>query len=303
MLNFNQLRAFYEVAKTQNVRQASKRLFVSQPAVSNQIKAFEESCGLNLFKRRGRRIIITDMGRILLNHCHALFDLEKVIEKDIQGFHNLQIGVLKVGTVKAFAQYILGRYINRFHSLYPSITFALNEGSSHEIGSSLLRFENEIAIIGKVPDLNGIDFMPFFTERIVLFALPDHPLAAKGQGIRFNDLKGQPIIMKHAGSGARHVLDAAFSRHGFAPNILLETDNVGFIRQIIQQGECVAFLAETAFDAEFNNEGFRMIPILDEEINLEVKIAYLAGQPLSPAASAFLELILEETKPIPSADQ
>jgi len=80
MLNFNQLRAFYEVAKTQNVREASKRLFVSQPAVSNQIKSFEESCALSLFKRQGKRIIITDIGRMLLNQCHALFESAPPVE-------------------------------------------------------------------------------------------------------------------------------------------------------------------------------------------------------------------------------
>jgi len=295
MLNLNQLRAFYEVAKTQNVRQASKRLFVSQPAVSNQIKMFEESCGLNLFKRQGRRIIITDIGRIFLNRCHALFDLEKVIENDIQEFHNLQIGVLKVGTVKAFAQYILGRYVNRFHSLYPGIKFSLDEGNSHEIGMSLLRFENEIAIIGKIPGLNGVEFLPFFTERVLLFARQDHPLVKKKQGIRFDELKGHPIIIKHTGSGTRHVVDAVFFRHAFPPHIMLETSNVGFLRQIIEQGECAAFLAETEFNKEFNTEDCRMIPIIDEEINLEVNIAYLEGQLLSPAAKAFLELVTRDS--------
>ena len=296
MLNFNQLRAFYEVAKTQSVRQASKKLFVSQPAVSNQIKAFEEFCGLSLFKRQNRRIVITDIGRMLLNQCHTLFEFEKVIEKDIQGFHNLQLGVLKVGTAKTFAQYILARYLDRFHSLYPSITFALDEGSSREIGMSLLRFENEIAVIGEMPDLKGLRFIPLSTEKIVLFAAPDHPLAGKEHGITFDELKGRPVIMERAGSGARHVVDETFSRHGFAPQILFETGNVGFIRQIIEKGECAAFLAETTFIKEFSKEGFRMIPILDEQISLEVKIAFLEGQPLSPAAKAFLELITGESK-------
>ena len=182
MLNLNQLRAFYDVAKTQSVRQALTKLFVSQPAVSNQIKAFEEFCGLSLFKRQNRRIVITDIGRILLNHCHTLFDFEKVIEKDIQGFHNLQIGVLKVGTVKAIAQYILARYLDRFHSLYPSITFALDEGCSREIGMSLLRFKNEITVIGEMSDLNGVRFIPLCTEKIVLFAAPGHPVIPRGRG-------------------------------------------------------------------------------------------------------------------------
>jgi len=296
MLNFNQLRAFYEVAKSQNVREASKKLFVSQPAVSNQIKSFEEFCSLSLFKRKGRRIVITDMGRRLLNQCHALFDLEKGIEKEIEGLRNLQIGVLKVGTVKIFAQHILARYINKFHSLYPNVTFSLDEGSSREIGMSLLRFENELGIMGKVPGLNGIEFLPLFTENVVFFAAQDHPLSVKKQGIRFHELKGQSIVMRQLGSGTRYTIDQVFARHGFAPNILLETGNVGCLKQIVNQGECVAFLPETAFIGEFKNERFRKIPIIDEKISMEVKIAYLKGQPLSPAADAFLKLLMEDSK-------
>ena len=296
MLNFNQLRAFYEVAKTQNVREASKKLFVSQPAVSNQIKSFEESCGLSLFKRQGKRLVITDIGLMLLNQCHILFDLEKNIEKDIQGLHKLKIGVLKVGTSKAFAQHIIARHISRFHFLYPNITFALDEGSSKEIGKSLLRFENELAIIAEVTDLNNVEFIFLFKEKIMLFAPTGHPLVAKKKGIRFHELKGQPIVMRDKGSGTRYVVEQAFSRHGLTAHTLLETGNVDCIKQMVDQGECVAFLAEIALAEELKNKRFQMIPIIDEELNLEVKIGYVKGQQLSPAAKAFLKLVVEDSK-------
>ena len=296
MLNFNQLRAFYEVAKLQNVKEASRILCVTQPAVSNQIKAFEEFCDLSLFKRHGRRQIITDMGRILLKHCHILFDLERQIEKDIKGLHDLQIGVLKVGTSEVFAQYLIAPYIDRFHSSYPNITLVLDEGNSKEIGMSLLRFENELGIIAKVPDLNGVELIPLFKEKIVTFASPDHPLAGKKQGIKFHELKEQPVIMKDPGSGTRHVVSRAFSRHGLAPHTLLETSNVGVIKQVVNQGESVAFLAEGTLIEEFKNKRFRMVPIIDEKLHLEVNVAYLKDQPLSPAANAFLKLLVADAK-------
>lgn len=296
MLNFNQLRAFYEVAKLENVREASKILCVTQPAVSNQIKSFEEFCDLTIFKRPGKRLILTDMGRMILKHCHILFDLEKKIENDIKALHNLQIGVLKVGASKVFAQYLMTPYIDKFHTSYPKITFVLDEGNSRDIGMSLLRFENELGIIARVPDLNGVEFLPIHNFKIVLFASPDHPLAAKSQGIRFHELEGQPIIMKDKGSGARHVVSEVFSRHGLTPNTLLETSNIGVIKQMVSQGECVAFLTEGAVIEDIKNKRLRIIPIIDEEIHVEVIIAYLKDQPLSPAANAFLELIVGNEK-------
>ena len=144
------------------------------------------------------------MGRMILKHCHILFDLEKKIENDIKALHNLQIGVLKVGASKVFAQYLMTPYIDKFHTSYPKITFVLDEGNSRDIGMSLLRFENELGIIARVPDLNGVEFLPIHNFKIVLFASPDHKLAAKSQGIRFHELEGQPIIMKDKGSGAKN---------------------------------------------------------------------------------------------------
>lgn len=296
MLNFNQLRAFYEVAKLENVSKASRILCVTQPAVSNQIRSFEEFCELSLFKRQGKRLRLTDMGRMILKHCYILFDLEKKIENDIRSLHDLQIGILKVGTSKVFAQYLMTPYLEKFHTSYPKITFVLDEGNSRDIGMSLLRFENELGIIAKVPELNGLEFLPLRKDKIVLFASPNHPLTAKSQGIKFQELQGQPVIMKGTGSGTRHVISEVFSRQGLTPNILLETSNIGVIKQMVNQGECVAFLTEGAVIEEIKNKRLRIIPIIDEEIHVEVIIAYLKDQPLSPAANAFLELFVGNEK-------
>lgn len=296
MINFNQLRAFYEVAKLENVREASKILCVTQPAVSNQVKAFEEFCGLNLFKRQGKRLIITDMGRILLKQCHTLFDLEKNIEKDIKSLHNLQIGILKVGASKAFVQYLISPYLEKFHTSYPNITFILHEGDSREIGMSILRFENELGIIAKLPDMNGIESEPISNWEIVLFASPDHPLAKKKRGIHFKELEGEPIIMNGKGSGTRHVVNQAFSRHGIVPNTLLETSNIDVIMQMVNQGECISLLTEGAVTRGAKDKPMQIIPIIDEKLNLEVVVTFLKDQPLSPAAKAFLKILKENTE-------
>jgi len=293
MLNFNHLRTFYEVAKLENVRAASEKLFISQPAVSKQIKSLEDFCGTNLFKRQGRRIVLSDFGRMLMNKCSAIFDLERDIENFIKAFRDLKIGVLKVGTAREFAQFTLAEHIRKFHSLYPGITFSLEEANSKEIAMRLLRLENEIGIISRVPELKQLEFIPFFTEKIVLFASPKHPLTTKEQGINFHDLKGQPLVLKPKQSGTRAALDKTFCRHGFKPHIFIETSNPECIKQIVDQGDCLAFMALSSLIHEFQKGRFRMIPIINEEINMDVTVAYLRDQPLSPSAKAFIKLLLD----------
>jgi DNA-binding transcriptional LysR family regulator len=80
MINLNQLRAFYQAAKCQNVSVAAQQLFVSQPAVTAQIKLFEDSCGLRLFKKKGRHLYLTDEGKTLFNYARKIFEYERKIE-------------------------------------------------------------------------------------------------------------------------------------------------------------------------------------------------------------------------------
>lgn len=300
MINFNHLKVFYEVAKSQKIVEASKRLCVTQPAVSTQIKLFEESCNLCLFKRNGRRILLTKSGHILLQLCHQFFDLGKKIEDSIKDLQEAKIGILEFGTTKTGVRYLLPPYINTFHALYPDVKFILDEGDSREMARSLLKFQNELVVVSKVEELNGVKYEPFLKERVLLFASPDHPLAKKKKGILFHELEGQSIIMRDTGSGTHEIVKEAFLRRGMKPHMLLEISNVDCIKQIVEKGKDLSFLVNFALEEELMKGSFRIIPIIDETFYLDIYIAYLDDQPLSPAAKAFLN-ILRGSERIPNS--
>lgn len=293
MINFNQLRVFYEVAKSQKIIEASRRLCVTQPAVSAQIKFFEESCNLCLFKRNGRRIMLTKSGYILLQLCHEFFDLGREIEDSIKDLQEVKIGILEFGTTKTCVRYLMPPYINTFHELYPDVKFILDEGDSREMGRSLLKFQNELVLVSKVEDLKGVKYEPFFKEKVLLFASPDHPLAKKKKGILFHELEGQSIIMRDTGSGTHEIVKEAFVRRGMTPHMLLEISNVDCIKQIVEKGKDLSFLVHFALEEDLMKGKFRIIPILDENFYLDIYIAYLKDQPMSPAAKAFQKILTE----------
>jgi DNA-binding transcriptional LysR family regulator len=97
MLNFNQLRVFYYAAKNLNFTAAANDLFITQPAVSAQIKSFEAFCNLKLFKKRGRRVYLTDEGRSLFEYAAKVFKYEKEIENVIDDMRELKRGILSLG--------------------------------------------------------------------------------------------------------------------------------------------------------------------------------------------------------------
>jgi DNA-binding transcriptional LysR family regulator len=105
---------------------------------------------------------------------------------------------------------------------------------------SLVALKNEVAIIAKAAEDSAVSFIPFSQEELVLIMAPSHPLAKK-DAVSVRELAGEPIIMKEAGSGTRLKVNRLFEQHGCTLNILMETSNAEFIKQLVQQGERPCF--------------------------------------------------------------
>lgn len=290
MLNFSQLRAFWEAARAGTYSRAAAALFVTQPAVSAQIKALEQTLGLKLFRKMGRQMVLTEAGSELLQYVRRVFELEREIESVVEQMHKLQRGVLKVATTKTYARYLMPWIMGRFHAAYPGIKIILDEGSSLEMCKSILESRNELGVLAKVEELKKVEFIPFQEEKIVLFTSPSHYFAQKGS-ICFQDLDGQPIIMKERGSGTHAIVARCFARHGITPNVLVETSNTDFIKDMVRKGEGVSFLVRQAVEQEIKEGKLKVIEIKDEDLILPVFIVLRDSERLSPSARAFLEIL------------
>ncbi len=287
MLNFNQLRVFYNVAKHLNFTRAAAELFISQPAVTAQMKAFEEYCGFKVIKKLGRKNWLTDEGKTLFAYASDVFGLERNIEGVIEDMRQLKRGVLRIGTTKAYARYFMPLMLSTFHSKFPNIKIELNEGSSHEMALSLLEFRNEVAVIAKTGDVEGLRYIPFSQEEMVLIAAPNHPFTQKS-AIDVRRLAEVPFIMKDRGSGTRKLVDELFKRKSCEPDILMEVSNSEFIKELVHRGDGVSLLVHETVAAEIEAGKLAAVPLKNEEIYLDVSICYLADQHLSPSARAFV---------------
>jgi len=290
MLNFNQLRVFYHAAKNLNYTAAANELFITQPAVTFQMKAFEEFCNLKLFKKRARRLFLTDEGRALLEYAEKIFKYEKEIENAIEDMRELKRGVLSLGTTKAYARYFMPLMLSTFHEKYPKIKIQLNEGSSLEMTYSLLDFKIEVAVVAKAGELPEVDFFPFSKEEMAVIVAPGHPFTKK-RSIAFKDLANEPFIMKEKGSGTRKLVEELFLNTDCTPDILMETSNTEFIKQLVQRGEGISFLVKEAVAAEIEEKKLAQVALKGRTPYLDVSIAYLKGQVLSPPARAFVDTL------------
>ena len=291
MLNLNQLRVFYYAAKNLSFTAAAGELYITQPAVTAQIKSFEEFCSLKLFKKKGRQIYLTDQGQSLYTYAAKIFEYEKEIEHVIDDMRELKRGVLSLGTTKAYARYFMPMMITTFRRNYPNIKIQLNEGSSLDMTHSLLDFKIEVAVIAKAEDNPGVNFFPFSREEMAVILPRSHPLAKK-KAVTFRDLATVPFIMKEKGSGTRKLVEELFGAEQCTPDILMETSNTEFIKQLVQRGEGVSLVVKEAVAVELKEKKLTSVPLKGPRVYLEVSIAYLKDQVLSPPARAFVDTLI-----------
>ena len=294
MLNFNQLRAFHCAAKHLSFTVAAKTLFVTQPAVTAQIKALEERLDLKLFKKKGRSIYLTEEGKALFEHTRKIFKYEKEIESAVDDLKELKRGILRIGTTKTYARYFMPSMLSSFHKDYPHIKIHLDEGSSSDMIDSLIDVRNEVAVVAKTTDTPEVKFIPFSQEELVVIASIHHPLA-KRKSVSPQDLAQEPFIMKEKGAGTRRRVTMLFDQHHCTPTILMETSNNEFIKQLVERGDGISILVKACVARELEAKKLVTIPLTGQRIYLDINFAYLKDQPLSAPARAF-ETVLKKLR-------
>lgn len=291
MLNLNQLRAFYEVAKSLNFSIAAENLFVSQPAVTKQVRLFEEFCNLKLFNKKRGKIFLTDEGRKIFVYASHIFDLERQLEETISGLLNLKQGSLRIGTTKTYARYFIPILLKQFRKSFPDIIVELDEGSSLEMGNSLLDFKNSLAIVARVEDNPDISFIPLMLEEVVLITAPNYHLVKRGE-VQFKDLNGEPIVMKEIGSGTRKLVEQLIRSAKVKLDVIAQTSNMEFIKQLVKQKQAISFVVKSSVLAELSKGELISIPVRPKKLLLEIFIAHLRDYELPNTAKAFLDYLL-----------
>lgn len=288
MINLNQLRAFYQAARHMNFSTAARKLFITQPAVTAQVKLFEDYLELKLFKKKGGKLYLTDEGKTIYEYAQKLFEYEREIENAVEEIKKLGRGTLRLGTARTYARHFMPFLISHFRECYPQIKIRLDEGSSQDMIQSLLDLRNELAVVANTKEPADICFTSFSQEELILILPPDH-LLAKKKAVSFEELTDEPIIMKETGSGTRRLVNELFAKNGYSPKVLMEMSDAEMIKLLVQHGEGISFLLREAVARELKEKKLASVPLKGPKMFLDVSVGYLKNQPLSPPAQAFLD--------------
>ena len=291
-LNLNHLRIFYHCAKHRTFSEAAEVLFLSQPAVTMQIKQLESHLGMDLFHRHSKTIKLTEIGDMLFEYTQRIFELTESAENAVKELKNLKTGNLRIGSVHIYARLMMPSLILDFQLQHPGIRVFLDEGSSDDITQSLIDYKNELGLISaKTSSYTQLEVIPLFQRELVLILAGSHPLNRKDK-ICLADLADEPLIVQRKGAISRESILHKYQEAGIVPPILIEARNYEFIIEQVQAGKGISFISAWGFKDQLERGTLKMRTLAEGPFLINVDIAHLKKRALSPAARAFMDLLL-----------
>jgi len=251
-MNFQQLRIIRETVKCNyNLTDVGNALFTSQSGVSKHIKDLEDELGIELFLRKGKRLLgLTDPGKELLTIVERMLIDTKNIKLLAEQFSQSDKGQLTVATTHTQARYVLPQIVSSFKKEFPKVHLALHQGSPKEISELLLNGEADLAIatesLSQIPEL--VSF-PFYSWHHTVIVPKGHPLE-KIKNLNIEDLAEYPVITYHEGFTGRKLIDEAFSKANIAPDIVMSALDADVIKTYVELGLGIGIIASMAYQKE-----------------------------------------------------
>jgi len=290
-MNFQQLRIIRETVRQNfNLTEVANALFTSQSGVSKHIKDLEDELGIELFVRKGKRLLgLTDPGRELVEIVGRILLDAKNIKGLADQYSNREQGQLTVVTTHTQARYALPQVITLFKRDYPKVHLKLHQASPTEIVTMLLDGQADIGIateaLAEVPEL--VSF-PYHTWHHSVIVPVGHPLESV-QPLTLEAIAEYPVITYHEGITGRARIDQTFGEEGLAPDIVMSALDADVIKTYVELGLGIGIVASIAFDAPRDTN----LRLLDASHLFEqntTRIAVRRGHYLRGYAYRFIEL-------------
>lgn len=290
-MNFQQLRIIREtVRRNFNLTEVANALYTSQSGVSKHIKDLEDELGVELFVRRGKRLLgLTEPGRELVGIVDRILLDTQNIKKLGEQFSNRDKGQLSVATTHTQARYALPPVVTRFKKLFPKVSLLLHEASPTEIVSMLLDGQADIGIATEaLQDVPELATFPYYTWHHGVVVPAGHPLEGEAR-LTLEAIADHPVITYHEGFTGRRRIDEAFAKAKLEPEIVMVALDADVIKAYVELELGIGIVASMAFDKARDPH----LRLLDATHLFDVNTARIAvrrGSYLRGYAHRFIEL-------------
>lgn len=291
-----QLQTFIAVARERSVSKAADALFVTQPAVSMQLRQLEDSFGIALVESAGRAIKLTVAGEAFLIHAleavAQLKNLEAVMAEHV-GLKKGHINLAVVSTAKYFVPMLLVR----FAKLYPGVEVTLSIDNRENVLGQMARYEVDLVIMGRAPKTMDCEATAFATNPLSIVAAPDHVLSRR-KHLPFGILAEHGFVVREQGSGTRAAMERLFAQNDVTLKVVMEMPSNETIKQAVMAGMGLSFLSLRTVRHELASGHIALVDVTGMPMVGNWYVTHLAQKRLSPAAQAFKAFLIEQGGPL-----
>ena len=295
-MTLRQLTLFKAVAQHLSFTRAAAELCLTQPAVSIQIKQLEGHIGMPLFEQIGKRIFLTEAGRELYAACGDIFARIETLETSLNELQGCIKGQLKLSIVTN-ATYFTPHIFKAFLRLYPEVQLRLNVTNRINVLDRLANNEDDLVIMGQVPEQMHVESHQFLESPLVVLAPPQHPLVNQAH-IPLVRLAQEPILIREVGSGTRLAMERCFAAYDLELPTEMELGCSEAIKQGVMAGLGVSVLSQHTLILELATGKIKLLDVEEFPLIRYWYIAHLREKKLSLVARTFLDFMLSSAKEI-----
>src|SRR2546430_459337 len=289
-MDTRQLAAFCAVVERQSFSQAAERLGVTQPAVSQQVRALEERLGKRLLDRSGRRVEPTEAGLALYRGAQRLLSLEGQLLDELDAADGGELGgTLQVGASTGPGSTVVPVLLCEFQKNNPGVSVSLSISDTQSVVERVAERELELGVVGAARRHRGVTFEPFFRDDVVLACPPGHRFA--GRSITLDDLRKEPLIVMQEAAGVRQVLEDELRRAGTRLRDLEPRLELGLqesARSAVVAGYGVTFISRAAIEADLAAGTLATARVKGLDPAREISLVRAARRSATRAAEAFV---------------
>jgi DNA-binding transcriptional LysR family regulator len=288
MMDIAQLSAFITVAEAGSFSQAAEQLNLTQPAVSKRIAVLENDLAVRLFDRIGKRVMLTEAGRLFLPRSRKIIREMEDVRTTIHNLSDQVSGTLSVGSSHHIGLHRLPPVLKQFSNIYPEVIIDISFLDSEKAYAGVNHGELELAVVTLSPKQEArIESQLVWNDPLSVMTSPDHALTNL-KVIELSNLIDFPAILPAKNTFTRQLIDNMFNNEGLKMEPEMSTNYLETIKMIVSVGMAWSVLPESMLD-----ENLKVLPIKNARLKRRLGYIYHRDHTLSNAASAFIEILRE----------
>src|SRR3982751_6747711 len=286
------LKIFCDLVETQSFSQAAERNFVTQSAVSQQVRGLEERFRKRLLERvRGRREVrLTEAGQGFYEESRRVLAAYAGLQERMRSLDGTVSGRVRVATVYSIGLHELPPVVRRFITLYPAAKIDLEYSRTTRIVRDVLSGAIELGIVAYPEKKRGLTIIPLPGDRLVLICPPSSPLAGRKK-IRASDLSGLDFVHFERDIPTRRATDKIFKMHSVVVNRVAEFDNIETIKRAVEVGFGLAIVPLPAVSDDERNGQLAVVKLAEKEWVRPIGVIFRSDRNLSLAAKKFIQIL------------